>query len=548
MENVAHNADAALNGEEHAAAITPRDRAELVAWLQRWAGLTLAPRALLTGHASAADYLSWSFFEGRSSFLDGSDSPLAPSDSVVWANRGGGKTFMGAVATMLDLIFKPGIEIKILGGSMDQSKRMFVHLRRFFEKPALKSLVRGKITEDGLTLRNGAEVELLAQSQFSVRGTRVQKLRCDEVELFNTDVWEAAQLVTKERTIDIPGVGPTRIRGGVECLSTMHKPFGLMSRLAREAGWRDAGEQSEQGTTEAPTRKLFKWGVLDVLETCPDDHQCRKQQDGVEIPCPLLDECAGRAKDPSRTGGHVTIGEAIRMKQRVSQATWESEMLCRRPRRTDCVFPEFNFRQHVVHRLPWERNPESDPPFWIAGMDFGFRAPTVILLAAVDAEGVLWIVRERARQEIVLEEHAESIFRGLSEAELSPPGPGWTGKPAWLAIDPAGRQRSDQTGLSSMDVLVRMGFEVKASRRSQAEGLELVRARLKPAASPSPRMFIHARCTHLIECLEKYHYPTDDLESRVPVKDGTDHAMDALRYLIQNLDRPVQARSGKYLA
>ena len=33
----------------------------------------------------------------------------------------------------------------------------------------------------------------------SVRGTRVQKLRCDEVELFTPEVWDAVQLTTQSK-------------------------------------------------------------------------------------------------------------------------------------------------------------------------------------------------------------------------------------------------------------------------------------------------------------------------------------------------------------
>jgi len=69
------------------------------------------------------------------------------------------------------------------------------------------------------------------------------------------------------------------------------------------------------------------------------------------------------------------------------------------------------------------------------------------------------------------------------------------------------------------------------------QGADAVRARLKPAEGP-PRLLIHRRCTHLIEALEKYHYSEKDLTSMDPVKDGPDHAADALRYLVLNLDKP----------
>lgn len=71
-------------------------------------------------------------------------------------------------------------------------------------------------------------------------------------------------------------------------------------------------------------------------------------------------------------------------------------------------------------------------------------------------------------------------------------------------------------------------------------------ARLRPAAGSSPRLFVHARCEHLIESLEKHHYPADQPESMTPVKDGSDHACDALRYLVQNLDHRFEVKHGWY--
>jgi phage terminase large subunit len=80
------------------------------------------------------------------------------------------------------------------------------------------------------------------------------------------------------------------------------------------------------------------------------------------------------------------------------------------------------------------------------------------------------------------------------------------------------------------------------------DSLALVRARLAPADGNGPRLFVHRRCEKLIESLERYHYPEDDPESDSPVKrDGFDHAVDALRYMIQNLDKPHKTGVRGYL-
>ncbi len=63
-----------------------------------------------------------------------------------------------------------------------------------------------------------------------------------------------------------------------------------------------------------------------------------------------------------------------------------------------------------------------------------------------------------------------------------------------------------------------------------------MRARLKRADGEA-RLLIHKRCKKLIESMTMYHYPADKIESMVPVKDGYDHAADAMRYMVVNLDR-----------
>jgi len=463
-------------------------------WLRQHLSLTIPREPIIEGHSSPFAYLCHSFFEHDQ-----------PRDALVWANRGGGKTFLGALATALDLAFKPGIEIRILAGSLEQAGRMHEHLRSFFSREPFAKLVEGKMTEKRLRLTSGSRVELLAASQASVRGTRVQKLRCDEVDLFDPKIWEAAQLVTRSAQC-----GNVFVPGSVECLSTMHQPFGMMSRLVKEA--------------ESGSRKLFNWGVVDVLERCGPQHQC-----ATDIgECDLLPECDGSAKEREEPG-HISVSDAITMKRRVSLPVWNAEMLSLEPRRSDCVFPEFKPELHVVTQDP---SPEMQSML-VAGMDFGFRAPTVILWGQLTKAGELVIIAERVQRETVIAHHARAITDGPLPA------------PTWIGVDPAGRQRSDQTGQSNIQILKEHGLSIRARPSRIAEGLALVSARLKPAAG-EPTLRIHARCNQLIESLTQYHYPPEQPGSMEPVKDGPDHAVDALRYLIVNLDSPHASRASRY--
>lgn len=492
----------------------PRSPDELALVCERLLGLSPARRSVIQGHRTQLDYLWWAFDESR---------PGAPADAVVWANRGGGKTLMGAAATTLDMIYKPGISVRILAGSVEQASRMLDHLRRFFDREPLRGLVRGRPTARALVLENGSDCEVLAPTQESVRGARVQRLRCDEVELFDEALWNAAQLTTCSKQIHAGG-RTILVRGRVEALSTMHKPSGLMDRLVHGGA-----------------REVFRWGVLDVLSHCGQEHECER--------CTLAPDCRGRAKLRAGNGderihlGHVLVGDARDSLARVGRAEWECEMLSLRPRRTDAVLPEFDERVHVIDGLPW-RAGDGHVRF-IAGMDFGIRSPAAVLIAGVEPSGRIVVCDERVRAGEALEEHARWIVpeplgaptpeRPLpDEPPAMPASVEWPWPhPEWIGIDPAGVARNEQTGISDAAALRGFGLVVRARALRTQAGLRLIRARLRPADGSAPGLLIHRRCERLIASLRNYCYePGESLEPR---KDGHDHAVDALRYMLQNV-------------
>ncbi|UCD74541.1 MAG: hypothetical protein JSV91_12225, partial [Phycisphaerales bacterium] len=326
------------------------------------------------------------------------------------------------------------------------------------------------------------------------RGQRVHRLRCDEVELFDNDVWDAAQMVTRSGRC-----GDVEVAASIETLSTMHRPFGLMQRLVGEA---DEGN-----------RKVFRWSVMDTLARCPAERGCDD--------CPLLSSCAGRARNAR---GFISVADAIQQRGRVGDETWQAEMLCLKPTRSDSVYPEFDPELHVVDSDPPSSDGKAQTGLWIGGIDFGYRAPTALLWAWVDEQDVVHVVDELVKAEHTVEKFIEAASRRS-----------WP-RPAWIGADPAGRQRSDQTGLSTIALWKKAGWSVR-SRPSRIElGVRAVSARLK-RADGAIGLLIHSRCERLIESLTMYHYPPGDPECCIPVKDGHDHIADALRYMIVNLDR-----------
>lgn len=536
----------------------------LHAWLARTLNIHLVREPIDGANSAPFDYLVHTFFEGafraRPLAPGENDAPRERSgaDCVVWASRGGGKTFLAALATLLDMIFKPGVQVRLLGASLEQSRRILEHLRALAESQAVAQLLGDAAvtcSSKGVRFNNGSAATVLTASQRAVRGLHVQKLRCDEVDLFDPSIWEATKGVPVSMVW--PGPWGREVRGAVEALSTMHRPYGAMWKLAAEA--------AERGDVlRALPRPVFRWGMLDVLETCPSTRAC----DG----CALWDECRGRAKRaadeahgpdasaPARveltiagkavptearaktSGGHYQIDDAVAAKSRMSVQTWAAEMLCRVPTRAGCIYGTFDRTRHIVRG---EVGPFEE---YVVGMDFGIRSEAVVLLAGVDQRGEITVLHEHCATGEILGRHVEVIRRWVAQGQC-----GADGDIHWIGVDPAGKSRSDQTGESNVHVLEHAGLDVRTFNMSVSAGIDAVRRRLVPAwradaaqQRDRPRLYVHERCQRLIECLTCYRYDEASiLSGRLePVKDGNDHACDALRYLVINLDR-AGTRAGK---
>lgn len=501
--------------------LRPRSVQQLQRLVERAFGLRMLSQVVTPGNHAPLTYLAHSFFEPG---MAGCPDPQAPRDAIVWANRGGGKTVLGAVATMLDLLFKPGIEVRILGGSFEQSQKMYQHLVELLDRPLLDKLTASPPTQRRIELINGSCVELLAQSHRSVRGTRVHRLRCDEVEEFREDVWEAAQLVTRSGQC-----GDVYVVGGIEAMSTVHRPFGLMSQLidaahmpTGEDSGEKLGEQIDANLARSPLphARLFRWNSLDMIACCPPERSCES--------CVLWPDCHGRAK---RCDGFMAVEDLVQQRLRTSDDTWQAEMLCHRPTRRDAVYSRFDVALHVQ---PFDRSRFGDTAGrLIGGMDFGMRSPLVMIWAWVCGEGAsakVHVVDEYSANEKTLDEHLQHI------GERAWP---W---PQWLGVDPAGRQVNSHSGLSDIEQLRQAGYRVRSRASGIRAGIELIRRRLDQST-----LHIAPRCQSLITSMQQYHFDPAQPNNDIPVKDGPDHFCDALRYMLINLESSRAITRRNYL-
>ena len=272
---------------------------ELLDFIEVFWDLRLPRVQVCPEHTPPAQYIVDSFFENV-------------LDSVCWANRGGGKTLNGALVTWLDTVFKKKCETKILGGSGEQSLRMYNHISTFQTDP-FRHLIDGEPLKTWTLMNDGGTIQILTASSKSVRGPHPQKLKLDEVDEFEDKIYEAALLIPKTKKA---------IKASVQIYSTMHKAYGLMNRVITEA--------AQSGY------KIYKWCVFDVMEKCVG-RECAV--------CELWEDCQGKAR---HADGFYSIEDAISEKRKVSRDTWLCEMLCFQPSQEGLIYKEFDMALHVI--------------------------------------------------------------------------------------------------------------------------------------------------------------------------------------------------------
>ena len=461
----------------------PGSKEGLNGFVRRYLGFWVPDVRVCGHHATPLDYLWHSY----SCDMHRLHNPVQVNsgDCIVWANRGGGKTQLAAIATLLEGLFKPKCQTLILAGSLDQSGRMYDYLCEFVEAK-FKDKLDGKMLQDFCRFQNGTTVQALAQSSRAVRGRHIHKLRCDEIELFDEEVFHAAKFVTQSTEGHL---------AAMEMLSTMHRPYGLMQTLIDQSG--DSGIP------------VFRWCMWEVIERCERDRSCSR--------CPLSSDCGGKAR---RANGYLKIDDCISQMRRSSRAGFESEMLCLRPSLENAVFAEFD---PAVHVGPVGYNPVL--PLYRA-IDFGFVNPFVCLWIQVDGDGVVRVIDEYVKSRVTIAEHAR---------ELKAKTPCQERQVAGTFGDPAGDGRNDVTGTSAVKELAALGIRVKHRRSLILDGIEKIRAHLR-AGDGSHRLIVDPRCERLIEALRCYHYPDTTTPTEMPKKDGVyDHPIDALRYFFVNV-------------
>src|SRR5688572_3873908 len=121
---------------------------ELLEWLELFCKLRVPTKPVCPHHDAPFEYIRRAYVEPA-------------QDLIVWAPRGGGKTRLGAAATLLDLLHKPGVSVRIIAGSLEQSLRMWEQLEPDLRTCAQRILVGYRPGRHAVHVGNGSMAAVL---------------------------------------------------------------------------------------------------------------------------------------------------------------------------------------------------------------------------------------------------------------------------------------------------------------------------------------------------------------------------------------------------
>lgn len=203
------------------------------------------------------------------------------------------------------------------------------------------------------------------------------------------------------------------------------------------------------------------------------------------------------------------------------------------------IYEEWDPAVHLVDR---RRLPNDWPRYWV--VDFGYTNPFVLQRWAQDPDGRLWLYAERYHTKQIVEDHARAVL-----AEVTDDDGHWREpQPRAIICD------HDAEDRATLERHLRR--TTTPARKSVSDGIQFVQSRLRPAGDGKPRLFVMRDARHLLDPdLASAKKPTCTAEEVPgyiwqPSLDGRankdaplkldDHGMDAMRYMVAQLDSGPQ--------
>lgn len=175
------------------------------------------------------------------------------------------------------------------------------------------------------------------------------------------------------------------------------------------------------------------------------------------------------------------------------------------------VYLEFSRNVHV-----YKDNPLPDSWARVRGIDFGYTNPFVCLWGAIDADGRLYIYDEHYKNRMLVREHA-AFIENRNHSYL------------WTVSD---HDAQDQAELRAL------GIHTRNAQKDVILGIQRMKARLKVPGDGWPRLMVSERCQNVIKEFSSYRWQESKAErdEKEEPQKVNDHAMDALRYMVMELD------------
>ena len=444
--------------------VSSTDSKTLLRQAAKYLGVNVVSEAVCEGHCAPLDFFhDWILHR--------------PSLSLVLGPRGGGKSYLSALATHFDSMSAPCHQTKVLGGSEAQSAQIYQALKSIADHR--DSPLMAVLTATKADYGNGSEVSYIPASSRSVRGPHVHSLRLDEVDEMDSDIRESAFGMC---------MGMDGIPASISMTSTWHRVGGPMSELL---------ERGEGG--DFP---VYRFCVWEVLEKCPDSRSGKSLENCPA--CPLLKWCHGdrdghgrglpKAK---RSSGHYTIDSLIQKVKGISARVFESDYLCSGPRADGVWFSQFDEAANV------SVDAEFDPrlPVYVS-IDSGVFTGAVFLQVRDVAGGHhVNVFADYLREGISAESAAREIldlFRqycGSTERYVSTDAAGGARNP----VGPTVIAEYERVGLRG-----RSGIQQWPKYPGCIQvGLATIEAMVK-SADGVVRLKIHPRCRGLISAFRSY--------------------------------------------
>lgn len=195
------------------------------------------------------------------------------------------------------------------------------------------------------------------------------------------------------------------------------------------------------------------------------------------------------------------------------------------------AFVEFDPTKHIVtpFQIPvhWER---------VKGVDYGYAAESCCLWGAIDInDGTLIIYRELYQKGLTGEELGSIIGNMELEDPFSVPG----------VLDTAAWARTGTTGPTVGEALIKAGHKLRRADKNRIQGKIQIHEFLKVKENGRPRLQIFNSCPNLIRELQSI--PLSKTNPEDVDTNASDHAYDALRYLIMSrprVDSPLERIRG----